>query len=80
MALCLLHFLAQVRTGLELHHFLSGDLDLLAGLRVAAFTGCTLGDAEGAEANEGYALTFFQSLRGVVHESVQGTLPMFFWF
>ena len=36
--------------------------------------GSTFRDAEGAEANEGNAVTFLQGLRGVGHESIQGAL------
>src|SRR5690606_11478871 len=70
----LLQLLGEVGTGLELHHLLGSDLDLLAGLGVAALAGGTLADAEGTEADEGNAVTFLQGLRGVVHEGVQGTL------
>ena len=73
-----LHFVAEVGTGFELHDLLGRDLDLFAGLRVAAFAGGTLGDAEGAEADEGHAVTFFQRFRGVVHEGIQRTLGVGF--
>lgn len=70
----LLHLLGEVGTGLELHYLLGSDFDLLAGLWVASLAGSTLGDAEGAEADEGNAVTFLQGLGGVVHEGIQGAL------
>src|SRR5690606_21440526 len=69
-----LHFRGEVGTGLELHHLLGSDLDLLTGLRVAAFAGSTLGDGESTEADEGNALAFLQCLGGAVHECIQCAL------
>src|SRR5690242_18863206 len=47
-----LHAVLQRRSGTEPRHLARGDLDPLAGLRVHALTGPTLGDCELAEAGE----------------------------
>ncbi len=70
----LLHLAAEVGTGLELHYLLGSDLDLFAGLWVAAFTGSTLRNAESAEAYEGNTVTFAQSFGGACNKCVKGTL------
>src|SRR5690606_17317553 len=70
----LLHLALKVGTGLELHHLLGRDLDLLAGLGVAAFTSGALGRGEGAEAHQGHSLTFLQRRGGAVHEGAQRAL------
>jgi len=57
-----LDFLREFLSCLEFSDLLGLDLDLSAGLRVAAFTGSTLGNREGTEANEGHLATAFQRL------------------
>ena len=74
----LLHFGLQVCASLEFHHLLGSNLNLFAGLGVAAFARSTLGDAEGTEANEGNALTFLQRFGGAGNEGVQCTLRIGF--
>jgi len=67
----LLDLLGEVAARLELHDLLGLDLDFLAGLRVATLAGSTLGNGEGSEAYECYAVTLLESLGGGTDESIE---------
>ena len=50
----------ELAAGFELGHFLGGHFDGFAGAGVLGGAGFALCNAEGAEANEGHFLAFFQ--------------------
>ena len=62
----------QIGSGFEFDNLLGGNLNGLAGARVTALSGGTLGHAHGAEANEGDFTVFFQFSLGDIHKGVDG--------
>jgi hypothetical protein len=58
----------------ELGNLGSGNLDLFAGLGIPARTGLPLGYLEGAEADEGNAITLFQGIAYGTDEGANGLL------
>ena len=60
---CLLDGVLERLAGGELGYFFRPDLDLFAGLGVAAYAGSALGDSKGPEANQRNLVALLQGIR-----------------
>jgi hypothetical protein len=70
----LFYNVGEIAASFEFNNLLGRDLNFFTALGISASTSTSLGYGERAKANEGNAVTFFQSLGGSFNESVEGFL------